>query len=100
MAEQPPKKPVFDDYGIDPAISEIQNFKAEIVHELRKAEVPFPITSREQLMTVFPKGLSMQCSMKGQKIELHDYVSKMKADEFPIRTAGDVADKLASFCTM
>ena len=100
MAEQPPKKPVFEDYGIDPAISEIQNFKAEIVFELKKAEVPFPIMSREQLMTVFPKGWSMQCSMKGQKIELHEYVSKMKADEFPIRTAGDVADKLASFCTM
>jgi hypothetical protein len=38
--------------------------------------------------------------MKGQKIELHDFVSKMKADEFPINTAGDVADKLASSCTM
>jgi len=100
MAEQPPKKTVFEDYGIDPALSEIQNFKAEVVHELKKAEVPFPITSREQLMSVFPKGWSMQCSMKGQKIELNEYVSKMKADEFPIRTAGDVADKLATFCTL
>jgi hypothetical protein len=99
MAEQPPKKPVFEDYGIDPALSEIQNFKAEIVFELKKAQVAFPIKSREQLMTVFPKGMAMQCSMKGQKIELHDYVSKMKADEFPINNAGDVADKLASFCT-
>jgi hypothetical protein len=100
MAEQPPKKTVFEDYGIDPALSEIQNFKAEIVFELKKAEVPFPIKSREQLMTVFPKGWSMQCSMKGQTIELHEYISKMKADEFPIQTAGDVADRLASFCTM
>ena len=100
MAEQPSKKPVFEDYGIDPALSEIQNFKAEIVFELKKAEVPFPITTREQLMTVFPMGWTMQCSMKGQKIELHEFISKMKADEFPINSAGDVADKLASFCTM
>jgi len=70
------------------------------VFELKKAKVPFPITSREQLMTVFPKGRFMQCSMKGQKIDLHDYIAKMKADEFPITTAGDVADKLASSCTM
>ena len=100
MAEQPPKKAVFEDYGIDPALSEIQNFKTEIVYELKKAEVPFPINSREQLMTVFPKGWTMQCTMKGQKVELHEHISKMKADDFPIRTAGDVADKLASFCTM
>jgi hypothetical protein len=100
MAEQPPKKPVFEDYGIDPALSEIQNFKAEIVFELKKAQVVFPIKSREHLMNVFPKGMIMQCSMKGQKIELHDYISKMKADEFPINSAGDVADKLASSCTM
>jgi hypothetical protein len=100
MAEQPTKNPVFEDYGIDPALSEIQNFKAEIVFELKKARVPFPITSREQLMTVFPKGRFMQCSMKGQKIDLNEYIAKMKADEFPINTAGDVADKVASSCTL
>ncbi len=99
MAEQP-NKPVFEDYGIDSALSEIQNFKAEIVFELKKAQVPFPIKSREQLMTVFPKGRFMQCSMKGQKIDLHDYVAKMKADEFPIATAGGAADKIVSSCTL
>jgi hypothetical protein len=51
-------------------------------------------------MTVFPKGRFMQCSMKGQKIDLNEYISKMKADEFPINTAGDVADKVASSCTL
>jgi hypothetical protein len=101
MAEQPSKNPpVFEDYGIDPALSEIQNFKAEIVFELKKAQVPFPITSREQLMTIFPKGRFMQCSMKGQKIDLHEYITKMKADEFPMKTAGEVADKVASSCTL
>jgi hypothetical protein len=100
MVEQPPKKSVYEDYGIDPALSEIQNFKAEIVNELHKAEVPFPIKTREELMTVFPKGMYMQCMMKGQRIELHEYISKMKASEFPIASAGDVADRLASFCTM
>ena len=99
MAEQP-NNPIFADYGIDPALSEIQNFKAEIVFELKKAQVPFPITSREQLMSVFPKGRFMQCSMKGQKIDLNEYISKMKADEFPITTAGDAADKVASSCTL
>jgi hypothetical protein len=100
MAEQPSKNPVFEDYGIDPAISEIQNFKAEIVFELKKAKVPFPIKSREQLLAVFPKGRFMQCSMKGQKIDLNEYISKMKADEFPIVSAGDVADKVVSSCSL
>ncbi len=100
MVEEPPKKPVFADYGIDPALSEVENFKAEVVDELRKAKVPFPIKTRESLMTVFPKGVYMQCSMKGQKIELHEHISKMRESDFPIENAGEVADKLASFCTM
>ncbi len=100
MVEEPPKKPVFEDYGIDPALSEVENFKAEIVAKLRDAKVQFPIKSREQLMTVFPKGVYMQCSMKGQKIEVHEHIEKMRSSDFPIQNAGDVADKLASFCTM
>ncbi len=100
MVEEPPKKPVYEDYGIDPALSEVENFKAEIVEKLRQAEVPFPIKTREQLMTVFPKGVYMQCSMKGQKIELHEQISQLRSSDFPIQSAGDVADKLASFCTM
>jgi hypothetical protein len=51
-------------------------------------------------MTIFPKGRFMQCSMKGQKIDLHEYITKMKADEFPMKTAGEVADKVASSCTL
>lgn len=100
MVEEPPKKSVFEDYGIDPALSEVENFKAEIVEELRKAKVPFPIKTRTELMTVFPKGTYMKCRMKGQNIELHEHISKMSASEFPIQSAGDVADRLASFCTM
>jgi len=100
MVEEGQKKPIFEDYGIDPALSEVENFKAEIVEELRKAKVPFPIRTREELMTVFPKGVQMQCKMKGQTIELHEQISKMRASDFPIQNAGEVADKLASFCTM
>ncbi|MGZ4902290.1 MAG: MTH865 family protein [Halobacteriota archaeon] len=100
MVEEGPKKPIFEDYGIDPALSEVENFKAEIVEELRKARVPFPIRTREELMTVFPKGVHMQCKMKGQAIEIHEQISKMRASDFPIQNAGEVADKLASFCTM
>ncbi|MGZ4934390.1 MAG: MTH865 family protein, partial [Halobacteriota archaeon] len=99
MVEEPPKK-IIADYGIDPALAEVDKFKTEIVEELRKAKVPFPIKTREQLMTVFPKGVYMQCTMKGQKIELHEHISKMRTSDFPIQNAGDVADKLASFCTM
>jgi hypothetical protein len=51
-------------------------------------------------LAVFPKGRFMQCSMKGQKIDLNEYISKMKADEFPIVSAGDVADKVVSSCSL
>ncbi len=42
----------------------------------------------------------MKCTLKGQKIELHEAISKMPKTEFPIETVADVADKLASFCTL
>ncbi len=100
MVEEGQKKPVFEDYGIDAALSEIENLKAEIVEELRKAKVPFPIKTREALMTVFPKGMYMQCKLKGETIEVHEQISKMRSSDFPIQSAGDAADKIVSFCTM
>jgi hypothetical protein len=100
MGEEFPKKHIVQELGKDAALAEIEDFKAEIVEELRKAKVAFPVKTREQLMTIFPKGVYMKCMLKGQKIEIHDAISKMPKTEFPIGTAADVADKLASFCTL
>jgi hypothetical protein len=100
MGEEFPKKHMVQEFGKDSALAEIEDFKVEIVEELKKAKVTFPVKTREHLMTIFPKGMYMKCMLKGQKIELHEAISKMPKTEFPIETAGDVADKLASFCTL
>ena len=100
MGEEFPKKHMVQELGKDAALAEIEDFKTEIVEELRKAKVQFPVKTREQLMTIFPKGIYMKCMLKGQKIELHEAISKMPKTVFPIETAADVADKLASFCTL
>ncbi len=57
MGEEFPKKHMVQELGKDAALAEIEDFKVEIVEELRKAKVTFPVKTREQLMTIFPKGM-------------------------------------------
>lgn len=95
------EKPKYSEHAEAPgasSIKELEMMKVEIVSQLVGAGIKFPITSKKQLMTIFPKPTPMGCQYKGKILTMHDLIEHLNDSDFPIKSAGDVATILTTRC--
>ena len=67
-----------------------EEIHAQIVGALAGAE--FPIETPEALLAAFPQGAETTCKADGVELKAGDAGQVLKQDDFPFKSAKDVAD--------
>ncbi|CAJ37557.1 MTH865 family protein [Methanocella arvoryzae] len=94
-------KPVYSEHSQAPgtnAVKELDMMKVKIVEMVEGAGIRFPITSKDELLKVFPKSTPMACSNKGSQWTMYDLIEHLDKSDFPIKNAGDLATILTTRC--
>lgn len=66
--------------------------RSQIIGALAGAK--FPINSPEELLAAFPDGAETTCKADGVELKAGDAGSVLKADDFPFKSAEDVANTI------
>src|SRR5271157_5010317 len=81
-------------------IEELDKLKVDIVAQLKAAEVKFPIKSKGDLASIYPKGTRMSCKYKGKDVSIHELIPLIDDGAFPLKSAGDAAAALIGSCQL
>jgi hypothetical protein len=95
------EKPKYTEHAQAPGakgIKELDMMKLKIVEMADGAAVKFPITSRDELLKVFPKSTPMACAYRGETMTMYQLIQHLDNSDFPIKNAGDLATILTTRC--
>ena len=68
--------------------------RSQIIGALENAK--FPINTPEELISAFPDGAETTCKADGVELKAGDAGGVLKSDDFPFKSAEDVADTIVS----
>lgn len=71
-----------------------ETIKKQIIGALQGAA--FPISSPEVLLAAFPEGANTTCRAEGIEVTAGEAGKLLKADDFPFKSAEDVAETIVS----
>lgn len=71
-----------------------ETIKKQIIGALQGAA--FPISSPEALLAAFPEGANTTCRAEGIEVTAGEAGKLLKADDFPFKSAEDVAETIVS----
>ena len=68
----------------------------ELYHQITGAlkSAKFPINTQEQLIRAFPKGTSTKCKSEGVEMTVGEVNKLLKPNDFPFKSAGQVANTI------